>query len=83
MDTPWIYTPLTLQFDCGSKFYLTTEPPPRSPRFIRVVHTTGDVICDYRRWQNAPVLQLPFEISVQPCDTVTKCSVPCMFYKSF
>ena len=32
---------------------------------------------------NAPVLQLPSEVCMRPCDTVTKCPLPCTFHRSF
>ena len=31
----------------------------------------------------SPVLQLPSEVRMWPCDTVAKCPLPCTFYQSF
>ena len=35
------------------------ELPPRLPHFVRVVYTTGDVICGYRHLVKFGVLQQP------------------------
>ena len=32
--------------------------------------------------QNVPVLQLPLEVHMRPCDTEVKCLLPCVSYES-
>ena len=62
------YRQYVLGYRCSS----AAEPPPRSPHFVSVVHTTGCVIYICRCLVKCPCPSTTIEIGMRPCVTVVR-----------